>query len=1026
MGTAPEPDSTTIHLETPKSTLWDPKGPRKLERSNSKCKPTKPLLNVRVGCWNIRKGLIKREQELKNLMQNQELNIMFLVETDTMMIQKSEDYKIEGFITILPKIQNQNDSVRVLCLVQEEMKEEIKIREDLMSDRFPSIWVELDRKNEKNVIIGGFYREWTRNGESSYEKQMENLRIITEQFEKVTEEEKGVIILGDANLCTMKWEDPDYKHLNMATELRGTLSQCGLVNMKMGYTYLADRLSAEGKTIESALDHIYVSQDLEKKIKTRKLEESSTDHLPIIAELENGPEKKKKPRIIVRRSMKNFTQKKWTECLAMKRWEIIGKTEDVEEMAKFFNKAVVEALDECAPFKRVTIKQGYKSGLSQETKDLIKERDKARKAVQKSPDEKKVLHEKYKRLRNRTTNQIRKETIQNNGERIQKAGDENEVWKIVNEITNPREEKKWSLIENGETLEDEEKIAEVFNVFFVEKIASLKENIDKNLVREPLEKLKKKMEQRNLKFSLKTVSEKKVRKAMDAMKKKKSAGLDGISQENLLLGKEVLVIPLTRIINSSISTGIFPKEWKEAVISPILKKGDPTDKKNYRPVSCLAVASKVLEKIVCDQVTRFMEMHDLLPNNQHGFREKRSTMTALSAMQQNWAENTEENMKTGILFWDLSAAYDTLDIELLCDKLKLYGFDQLSWQWFESFLTNRKQRVKIGKAMSKPVELTSGVPQGGILSPIIFTIYGADLEEWVKHSKIFNYADDTSSSCKDKEENVVIEKLQEDAEGILQFMASNGLVANPAKTDFMMLNQGKKDEETKLKIKVGQSEVEQSKSSKLLGIVMDDDQKWKSHFKGKNGLISSLNHRLFLIRRIEKQIPEENLKKVVDSLWNSKLRYGLQLCTQVRMTDEDKKSQNLKLTQIAQNKMLRLLDKSRIRDKRSIKEMLTRFDMLSVNQTAAQIKLTEAWKAVNEPKYPLKMRREEREGEHSRTVRTNTRRELEEGGKSRALRECFSREAGKIWNRAPADIKEAKTLRGAKKAIRKFCKSLPT
>ena len=177
---------------------------------------------------------------------------------------------------------------------------------------------------------------------------------------------------------------------------------------------------------------------------------------------------------------------------------------------------------------------------------------------------------------------------------------------------------------------------------------------------------------------------------------------------------------------------------------------------------------------------------------------------------------------------------------------------------------------------------------------------------------------------------------------------------------------------------------------------------------------------------IEKQIPEENLKKVVDSLWNSKLRYGLQLCTQVRMTDEDKKSQNLKLTQIAQNKMLRLLDKSRIRDKRSIKEMLTRFDMLSVNQTAAQIKLTEAWKAVNEPKYPLKMRREEREGEHSRTVRTNTRRELEEGGKSRALRECFSREAGKIWNRAPADIKEAKTLRGAKKAIRKFCKSLPT
>ena len=99
----------------------------------------------------------------------------------------------------------------------------------------------------------------------------------------------------------------------------------------MGYTYLADRLSAEGKAIESALDHIYVSQSLEKKIRTQKLEENSTDHLPIIAELEKGPEKKKKPRIIVKRSMKNFTQKKWIDCLAMKRWERIGETEDVEK-----------------------------------------------------------------------------------------------------------------------------------------------------------------------------------------------------------------------------------------------------------------------------------------------------------------------------------------------------------------------------------------------------------------------------------------------------------------------------------------------------------------------------------------------------------------------------------------------------------------------------------------------------------------------------------------------------------------------
>ena len=180
------------------------------------------------------------------------------------------------------------------------------------------------------------------------------------------------------------------------------------------------------------------------------------------------------------------------------------------------------------------------------------------------------------------------------------------------------------------------------------------------------------MANKNLKFELKPVSEKTVEKAMKDMNKKKSAGADGLSQDKLILATDVLKIPLTRIINSSIESGEFPTEWKEAIITPILKKGDKENKENYRPVSCLSVASKVLEKVVCDQITRFMEVNKLLPENQHGFREKRSTMTALSEMQREWATNTDRKEKTGIL----SAAYDTLDIDLLCLKLAIYGFSK--------------------------------------------------------------------------------------------------------------------------------------------------------------------------------------------------------------------------------------------------------------------------------------------------------------------------------------------------------------
>ena len=189
----------------------------------------------------------------------------------------------------------------------------------------------------------------------------------------------------------------------------------------------------------------------------------------------------------------------------------------------------------------------------------------------------------------------------------------------------------------------------------------------------------------------------------------------------------------------------------------------------------------MLEKVVCEQLTRFAEVNQILPSNQHGFRAQRSTMTALSSMQKEWITNTESGLLTGILVWDLSSAFDTLDIKLFLSKMSIYGADRTTLDWFSSFLSGRTQRVRIGSALSAPGLLTSGVPQGGILSPIVFTIYTADMELWLKSSKVFNFADDTTTDTKGKEPINIKLKLEEDANNALQFMASNGLVANKKK-----------------------------------------------------------------------------------------------------------------------------------------------------------------------------------------------------------------------------------------------------
>ena len=233
-----------------------------------------------------------------------------------------------------------------------------------------------------------------------------------------------------------------------------------------------------------------------------------------------------------------------------------------------------------------------------------------------------------------------------------------------------------------------------------------------------------------------------------------------------------------------------------------------------------------------------LESNALFPENQHGFRALRSTMSALSIIQKEWIEGMNNKEIIGVLLWDLSAAFDTVNADLLCQKLKLYGFDANSVAWFKSYLTERKQRIKIGNVKSDLIDLESGVPQGGVLSTLVFIIFVADFKLWLKWAWAIVYADDTSTSITGKSIEDVMHKLEHDALNVLRFMASNQLVANPKKTNFMILNHGMED----LEATIGDEKVKQCTSAKLLGINIDSL---------KNSLTSALNSKIFLLKRLK-------------------------------------------------------------------------------------------------------------------------------------------------------------------------------
>ena len=223
-----------------------------------------------------------------------------------------------------------------------------------------------------------------------------------------------------------------------------------------------------------------------------------------------------------------------------------------------------------------------------------------------------------------------------------------------------------------------------------------------------------------------------------------------------------------------------------------------------------------------------------------------------------------------------------------------------------------------------------------------------------------------------------------------------------------------------INLKQSEDEVEEQ----LLGMTIDDDLEWKTHVEGKGGLIPSLNSRLFLLKRLNKCVNKTALKRIADSIFNSKIRYGLQLLGKVRLKDEDETQGWLKSTQLMHNKMTRFLNRSHIKDKISTKIILNNLNLLSVNQMNAQIKLTEGWKISNVENYPTKWALKTT-AEDERSTRATSANKIPEVAKSKATQSAYNNDAKKLWNMAPKSIKESTSIHMAKKAIKTFVKSLP-
>jgi hypothetical protein len=704
-----------------------------------------------------------------------------------------------------------------------------------------TVWAKIDLKNSRTLHVGCFYRP-----PNSGTDPIDSLRNFLSDLPGKPAD-KHLILGGDFNLPGIDWSDkhvtPNNPHPNLSRSFLDLVDDMSLEQL------------VEDPTRGSNILDLYLT-NRPTFVKKVSVVPGISDHDAVIVDTCLRPSINKK----VRRKIFKYTDenldavKQDLLSYSVQFLDSLPDSRSVEENWNHFKSHLNKIIEKHVPSKFTSSRYSL-PWLDSSLRRLIKRKNRLYRKIKKSSDEgmqakfKNVKHECQKQIRN--AHKIFVKSILEKGlqENNNKA-----FWKYIKS----KKQDNFGIQPlrlDGRLFSDDVTKSEILSTQFQSVFST--NNCKPKLL--PLLKYPR--------IAVLEISQNGITKLLKEINVTSASGPDDISNRVLQHCASELSPVLTYIFRQSFKSATLPSDWLKANVTPIFKKGDRHAAENYRPVSLTSVCCKIMEHIVCKHLRNHLDRHNILSSTQHGFRKRHSCETQLLVTVDNILKHYDRKVQVDLVVLDFAKAFDKVCHSLLIHKLEELGVTGLSLKWIASFLANRTQQVVVNGTSSRPVSVSSGVPQGTVLGPLLFLCYINDLPECVK-SQVRLFADDALlyRPIKDASDVAI---LQQDLLSLENWAKTWLMEFNPKKCSVLHITRSRAPVLNQYNF--CNQHLETQTESPYLGVLLSNDLKWSTHI---DTVCNKANSTLGFIRRNLFECPKELKDLAYKSLVRSKLEYA--------------------------------------------------------------------------------------------------------------------------------------------------------